>query len=477
MNYKIFKISFLIYFFPTLLIGQSLTETKKFHVAGKSQYDDDLLSKEFHKKRRDALRAIMPDSSIAVFFSNPIRNRSNDINFDFHQDPNFYYLTGLNEPNSLLIMFKENQEYDSIIDNELIFIQDKDPRKEVWDGRRKGKNGVKETLGFSSVFLNSQFPDFNIDFSDFKHLLFVPLLDDIRDNKEDRGDLFSLYKHFKIKMEAITAKVNDKPLKELMAALREVKQPEELSLMRKAISMTCNAEIELMRALEPGMTEYQSQAIVEYFFKKLGSEHTGFPSILGGGENSCILHYSTNRKKLNNPELLVVDIGAEYHGYTADVTRTIPVKGKYSLEQKLIYNIVLDAQDAGIAACRAGNRFWEPNVKATEIIQKRLQELGILKRPGDVNKFFIHGTSHYLGLDVHDAGLFGNLTPGNVITVEPGIYIPEGSDCDPKWWNIGIRIEDDILVTDSDPEILSGIAPRSVEDIEKLMSEKSVFND
>lgn len=477
MKKAFFKIVLCLFLFPFFVNGQAEDEQKNtISPVVKKQYDEDLLSKEFHRNRRDALRAIMPDSSVAVFFSNPVRNRSNDINFDFHQDPNFQYLTGLNEPNSLLLVFKEVQDFDSLIDNEFVFIQDKDPRKEVWDGKRMGKTGVKELLGFSAVLFNYQFPDFKINFSEFNKILYVPFLDDLRDDKEDRGDLYSLYRHFKLKTEG-NDKVNGKQLKDMMASLREVKLPEELALMRKAITMTCNAEVELMKALEPSMSEYQSQAIVEYFFKKNGSEHPGFPSILGGGENSCILHYSTNRKKLNNKDLLVVDIGAEYHGYTADVTRTIPVKGKYSMEQKLIYNIVLDAQNAGIAVCKAGNRFWEPNVKATEIIQKRLMELGIIKNPGEVNKYFIHGTSHYLGLDVHDAGLFGNLVSGNVITVEPGIYIPEGSDCDAKWWNIGIRIEDDILITAGDPENLSGSAPRSVEEIEKLMSEKSVFND
>ena len=219
------------------------------------------------------------------------------------------------------------------------------------------------------------------------------------------------------------------------------------------------------------MTEYQTEAIVEYVFKHHGAEYPGFPSIQGSGENSCILHYTSNRKPLYSNNLLVSDIGAEYHGYTADVTRTLPVDGKFSPEEKAIYNIVLEAQQAGIDACKKGNKFWDPHKAAQAVIAKRLLELGIIKHSYEVNKYFIHGTSHYLGLDVHDAGLYNSLQPGNVITVEPGIYIPAGSDCDPKWWNIGVRIEDDILITEDQPEVLSSKAPRKVEEIENLMQQ------
>ena len=173
-------------------------------------------------------------------------------------------------------------------------------------------------------------------------------------------------------------------------------------------------------------------------------------------------------------DLLVVDIGAEYHGYAADVTRTLPVNGKFTKEQKTIYNIVLKAQIAGIRACKVGNKFWAPNIAAISVIKKGLLQVGLIEKGFEYRKYFMHGTSHYLGLDVHDAGLYGILKPGNVITVEPGIYIPEGSDCDPKWWNIGIRIEDDVLITSAGPDILSDCVPKSVEEIEKLMQEEGL---
>ena len=176
-------------------------------------------------------------------------------------------------------------------------------------------------------------------------------------------------------------------------------------------------------------------------------------------------------------DLLVCDIGAEYHGYTADVTRTLPANEKYSYEQATIYNIVLEAQQAGIDVCKPGNKFWDPNIAATTVLSQRMKELGIIKNASELRRYFMHGTSHYLGLDVHDVGGYGPLEKNQVITVEPGIYIPEGSPCDKKWWNIGVRIEDDILITDGDPINMSGCVPRKIEEIESLMGEKSRFTE
>lgn len=256
-----------------------------------------------------------------------------------------------------------------------------------------------------------------------------------------------------------------------MAGLREVKLPEELVLMRKAIDITCEAQNELMRKLEPEMTEYQTEAIVEFVFKMNGAEHEGFPSIQGGGPHSCVLHYVTNRRTLGSGDLLVSDIGAEYHGYTADVTRTLPANGRFTPDQRKIYDLVLAAQEAGIREVRAGNQFRAAHNAATTVISKGLKELGIIQDEGDVRRYFMHGTSHYLGLDVHDAGSYGPLATGNVITVEPGIYIAKDSPCDPRWWEIGVRIEDDILVTDGDPINLSTGSPRKAEEIEAVMGE------
>ncbi len=189
-----------------------------------------------------------------------------------------------------------------------------------------------------------------------------------------------------------------------------------------------------------------------------------------------MLHYIENSKTQVGKELVLMDIGAEYHGYTADVTRTVPASGKFSPEQRVIYDLVYRAQEAGIAACKANNDFWAPHKAAAEVINKGLTALGIIKNETDKHPYFPHGTSHYLGLDVHDRGTYGPLKAGTVITVEPGIYIPEGSPCDRKWWGIAVRIEDDILITANGPENLSAKAPRKAEEIEKLMIEESAFN-
>jgi len=437
-----------------------------------SRYDDDLLSKEFHKGRREALRALMPEGSVAVFFSSPVRNRSNDVDYEYHQNPDFYYLTGLNEPNAVLIIFKETQKV-ADGNKEMIFVQDRNPDNEVWTGRRLGTTGVERQLDIQPALVNAEFLTTAIEFSKFKKVYNSRILNDTRDDTGNKSDLYDMVQFYQKKTERASPDVAG--LEMMMASLREIKLKEELDLMRKAISMTCEAQKELMKALEPGMTEYQSEAIIEFFFKANGGEDVGFPSILGSGENSCILHYTTNRKHLNNTDLQVADIGAEYHGYTADVTRTIPVKGTFSPEQKIIYNIVLDAQDAGIKQCLKGKPFMAPHYAAVEVVQNRLLYLGIIKEPGEYRKYFMHGTSHYLGLDVHDSGLYGDLKANNVITVEPGIYIPEGSPCDPKWWNIGVRIEDDVLITEGQPEVLSISAPRKAEEIEALMKEEGMF--
>jgi Xaa-Pro aminopeptidase len=440
-------------------------------------YDTDYLSTEFHKGRRDAIREKLPDSSVAVFFAAPEKTRSNDVEYQFKQDPDFYYLTGLDETNSLLFIFKDMQDIEGTQVNELLFIQDKNPFAERWTGRRLGPDSAKVKLGFKVVKSSSEFADYmKINFAKFRTVLWMNKFSDVEDDPEDRGDLSSLMKHFKVKLTAAKVKTDTNGLQYLMSGLRENKLPEEIVLMRKVIKMSCDGHKEVMKALEPGYTEYQAQAIMEFICKKSGSEYPGYPCISGGGENTCILHYTTNRRKLQKGDLLLLDAGAEYHGYSADITRTIPVSGKFTPEQKLIYNIVLDAQKAGINACRNGNNFRDPHEEAQKVIAKRLMELGIIKEPKEAFKYFFHGTSHYLGLDVHDAGLYGHLYPGNIITVEPGIYIPAGSDCDPKWWNIGVRIEDDVLITTGDPEVLSSGAPKTVEEIEALMKQESVFN-
>lgn len=454
-----------------LNIGAFAGPTDSLKAKQSNLYDTDLLPPSFHRERREALRSLLPENSVAILLANSIKNRSNDIDFEFHQNPNFYYLTGYNEPHGILLIFKEFQDNGTERTNELIFVQPRDSSKELWVGKRLGVKGVQSTLGFKSAFTNDQFADYRLDLSKFDLVFVMPEDQEMEDDIKNRGDRHSLKKHLGAKMDSTGRNINSVLLGEKMASLREVKLDEEMTLLKKAIDITCNAQRNLMQKIKVGHHEYQAEALIEYVFKSEGAEYPGFPSIVGGGENSCILHYTSNRKKLLPNDLIVVDIGAEYHGYSADVTRTFPVSGKFSKEQMIIYNIVLEAQEAGIKACMPGNRFWAANVAATAVVKKRLLQLNLIKARQDYRDYFMHGTSHYLGLDVHDVGLYGNLTEGNVLTVEPGIYIPEGSPCDPKWWGIGVRIEDDILITKTGYEVLSDCVPKSIRDIEDLMTE------
>ena len=469
---------FISVIFAFVQIGHSQEKPRK-HEINLNQYaiyDLDLLPASFHKKNRANLRNLMSNNSVAIFFSNSIKNRSNDVNFQYHQDPNFYYLTGLKEPNSILVLFKNQVLINGEKTKEILFVQPKEKSKEVWTGKRLGKVGAEMILEIETAYSNKDFNATDFQFEHFDKVYHLPKQEDVNDNVFDKSDLYNLYLQFESKTATVALENDDLTKLSLwLARLREVKSEEELLLMRKAIDITCIAQKELIKALEPKMTEYQSEAIVEYIFKANGAEYPGFPSILGSGENSCVLHYSSNRKTMLGDNLLVSDIGAEYHGYTADVTRTIPVDGHFSKEEKIIYDIVLKAQEAGIKECKAGNSFWDPNIAATSVISQELQKLGIIKSPIGVRRYFMHGTSHYLGLDVHDVGTYLPLKANSVITVEPGIYIPEGSPCDKKWWNIGVRIEDDVLITTDRPEVLSDCIPKTTKAIELMMLEKGIF--
>jgi Xaa-Pro aminopeptidase len=260
----------------------------------------------------------------------------------------------------------------------------------------------------------------------------------------------------------------------MIASLREIKTPEEMVLMRKTVSVSAIAHAEVMKAIRPGMGEAELAGLQEYVHKKLGAEYVGYPSIVGAGANSCILHYEENALVNISHDMVLMDIGAEYHGYSADVTRTVPSTGKFSPEQKAIYDLVYQAQEAIFPLCHEGTPFRDLNKKATEVLAAGLIKLGLIKDASQVTRYYPHGCSHFLGLDVHDVGDDeGPLKENMVITVEPGLYIPAGSDCDKKWWNIGVRIEDDVRIGKEKYELLSWQAPRRSADVEKMRLQKS----
>ena len=460
---------------------------------------DDLLSMDFHEGRRDALRQKLPDKSVAVFFTNPVRNRANDVDYMYHQDPNFYYLTGHRQPGAMLLIFKEKQQYGDESTNEILFVRGHNATKELYNGPRLDKSEVRDQLGIALAYEGSEFEEFPIDFSKFDQVIFKDFYNDVR-NSSEKDDLYDLISTFKVKTgyqdeslagislerEPQKNNLNVDALDSIMAQLRGIKTREELDLLRKAAKISALGQVEVMKAMEPGMSELEVQGMHEFVFKKFKAEYEGYPSIVGAGHNGCVLHYIENYKpEIEDGELILMDLGAEYHGYTADVTRTIPVNGTFTKEQKLIYDLVYKAQEAGITACRAGASFQDVYKATLDVVNRGLVELGLYEStdPEDTtdpntgrNRYYPHGCCHHIGLDVHDAGEYVTLEENMVITIEPGIYITEGSPADEKWWDIPVRIEDDFLVSEEGCENLSAGAPRTSEAIEALMKQESAFN-
>ncbi len=443
----------------------------------------DYLSKEFHAGRREALRSQMPDNSVTVIFAYPVRNFSNDVDYNYHQNPDLYYFSGYKEPHAMLLIFKDEQtDVEGNSFNEVLFVQKKNAMAEQWTGRRLGVEGAKQKLGFSTVFNGEAFANFSVDFSKFDKILFDRLPEDVADNRRDNADLYDLLQQFKKKAGITEDYAKDKRFDprgyyQLTAGLREIKTPEEMTLIRKAIEISCQGQNEVMKVIRPDMSEMEIQGLHEYVHKKYGAEGVGYGSIVGAGENGCVLHYTENSKTKVGSSLLLMDVGAEYHGYTADVTRTIPAGGKFRPEEKQIYQLVYDAQEAAFKTLKNGSKWKDADEAARNVIADGLLKLGIIKEKSEARKYYPHGLGHHIGLDVHDRGNYNTLKKDMVMTIEPGIYIPEGSDCDKKWWSIAVRIEDDVLITENGYELLSAFAPRSIPDIEKMISQKSALDD
>ena len=359
-----------------------------------------------------------------------------------------------------------------------------------------GIKGAKKELGFSKAMNSEDFANSSINFKKFDQVFIkksnvnyrITGVEDIfKEIKENK--LISEYKQAKTNLlkkevqnrvtSALKPKtnINLRFLSSNLAAMREIKTAEEIKLLTKAIRISAIGQIEVMKAMKPHMSEIELQGIHEFVYKKYGAEYEGYPSIVGAGNNGCILHYIENNKTKVGNDLVLMDLGAEYRGYTADVTRTIPANGKFTKEQKEIYDIVYQAQEAGIKASTVGNSFTASSAACWKVINEGLFKLGIIKSFNERHNYLPHSISHYIGLDVHDPGTHGTLKANSVITVEPGIYIPEGSPCDKKWWGIAVRIEDDILITENGPVNLSAEAPRKSDEIEKMMAKKSVLDE
>jgi Xaa-Pro aminopeptidase len=495
----------------------------------------DYLTKEFHAGRRDALRKLMPENSVVIIFAYPDRVFSKDVSYVYHANPDLYYFSGYNEPNAVLLIFKDKQADGS---NELFYVQHRDPTQEQWTGKRLGVEGVKSKLGFSNVYNSEDFVKSAIDFKKFSQVIYDEIPDDISGNEP--GSLKELIDAFKLKasikttdkflssdLNLIALRATPSNLDKVLAylkpkldlpaykanriieqliskpdsvtladvkkqigneysatanfenfttELRGVKTAEELVLLKKSVVLSSLAHAEAMRAVTPTTSERQLEGIMLYVHKYYGAEDEGYGPIVGSGGNGCILHYEENSATEVKNQLVLMDVGAMYHGYSADVTRTFPANGKFTEAQKAIYQLVYDAQEAVFPLCKEGVPYRSLEVKTREVLAAGLIKLGLMKDAKDLGKYYPHGVSHHLGLDVHDKGSRDNLKAGMVITVEPGIYIPEGSPCDKKWWDIGVRIEDDILIGKDGGTNLSVDAPRKWQDVEKMIAEKSLFD-
>lgn len=413
---------------------------------------------------------------VAILPTAPVRNRNRDVDYPFRPDSDFYYLTHFPEPEAVAVLVpgREHGQY-------ILFCREKNPEKEIWEGRRAGLEGARATYGADDAF-----PITDID----------EILPGLLENREKVYYSIGRYADFDARMMRWVNEVRGKArtgvhapgefvdLNHILHEMRLIKDPEEIRLMRRAAKVSAAAHRRAMQACRPGLHEYEIEAELLYEFRRGGAEFPAYPPIVGGGANGCILHYTENSAELRDGELLLIDAGAEIDGYAADITRTFPVNGRFSGEQRAIYEIVLAAQRTAIEQAKAGRHWNEPHDTAVRILTQGLKDLGLLTgdvdghiERGDYKRFYMHRTGHWLGMDVHDVGdykvedAWRLLEPGMVLTVEPGLYIAEGSDIPERFWNTGIRIEDDVLVTRDGNEVLSREAPKAIDEIEALMRE------
>ncbi|MCT7991810.1 aminopeptidase P N-terminal domain-containing protein [Laspinema olomoucense] len=424
-----------------------------------------------YQQRRQALMEKI-GSGTAIFRSAPMAVMHNDVEYTFRQDSDFYYLTGFNEPNAVAVLAPHHEEHKFVL-----FVQPKDPEKEVWTGYRMGVEGAKERYGADEAYpiseLEEKLPQYLIKASCIYYHLG-------RDRRFNETVLTHWQRLMRTYPKRGTGPVAIQDSGTILHPLRLVKSPAELELMRKAAEISVKAHIHAQEFAQPGRYEYEIQAEMEHLFRLQGGNGFAYPSIVASGANSCILHYIENDRQLQENDLLLIDAGCAYGYYNADITRTFPVSGTFTPEQQTIYDIVLEAQKQATAQVQPGNPYSKIHDTAVRVLVEGLMEIGLLT--GDIEEiikeekykpFYMHRTGHWLGLDVHDVGVYQNgeepqnLQPGNVLTVEPGIYIgletkpvegqPEIPDC---WRGIGVRIEDDVLVTPDGQEVLTEGVPK-----------------
>ena len=429
-----------------------------------------------YAERREAFVKTMGEG-VAIIPAAPQSTRSNDVEYRYRQDNDLLYLTGFPEPNCLCVLSPQHEE-----ERFVLFVQPRDREKETWTGKRYGVDGAREVFGADAAYTIDQVREVlpahlgqtdNVYFAPGRDermtALLQELIDDSRSGRARTG-------------RGVVSLVDPGAI---LHEMRLFKSAGELELMRKAVAASASAHVAAMSEVRDGTFEYELEALLEYHFRSAGGSGWAYPSIVASGANATILHYIQNDRRMRDGDLVLIDAGAEFDGYCSDVTRTFPVGQGYSPPQRRIYEIVLRAQREGIAAVRPGASMEDIHRRATEVLVDGLLDIGLLSgeagdliEKGEHARFYMHRTSHWLGLDVHDVGQYRvggasrPLEPGMVLTVEPGLYIAEDlADVSRDYRGIGVRIEDDVLVTETGYEVLSAAIPKEVDDIEAIRRE------
>jgi Xaa-Pro aminopeptidase len=430
--------------------------------------------KEF-KRRRKRLMDMIGDESIAILPTASVHLRNNDVEFPFRPDSDFYYLTGYPEPEAVAVIIPDRPHGEYVL-----FCRERDVKKETWNGKRAGLEGACEIYGADDAFPIEDMDDILPNLLEDRERIFYTMGNDAAFDQRVLSWVNEVREKVRTGIHAPDEFIS---LTHILHDMRLYKSRQEITAMRKAARISAVAHKSAMQSCQPGLMEYQVEAELVHKFMQQGARISAYPSIVGGGANSCILHYTDNNDELKDGDVLLIDAGAEYEGYASDITRTFPVNGKFTQAQKDIYQVVLSAQLAAIEQVKPGNHWNDPHKAAIKKVTEGLLELGILKgkvstliKENAYAKYYMHRTGHWLGMDVHDVGDYkvdGDwrmLEPGMVLTVEPGLYLPAGTKgLAKKWWNIGVRIEDDVLVTKDGHDVLSKDTPKTIDEIEALM--------
>jgi Xaa-Pro aminopeptidase len=436
-----------------------------------------MLTASDFKQRRKHLMRRMKKHSVALLAGSEPRVRNRDVEFPYRQHSDFQYLTGFAEPETVAVFIPGRKEGEFVL-----FCREFDKEKAIWTGRHAGLEGAREDFGADEAFPIAELGQKLPGLLENRSIVYFPIGED---EDLDRQVMASVNDVRRRARTGVQAPHEFVALEHLLHEQRLFKSAAEIEVMRKAAEISVGAHRRAMRGCRPGRFEYEIEAELLHEFALHGSRSPAYPCIVAGGANACVLHYTENSQPLADGDLLLIDAGAEYDHYASDITRTFPVNGRFSESQRLLYELVLEAQRAAIDEVRPGRRWIDPHDAAVRVLTEGLVNLGLLE--GKVKKlikdeaykpFYMHRTGHWLGMDVHDVGAYmadgkwRKLEPGMVLTVEPGLYIaPDCETVDPRWRGIGIRIEDDVLVTEDGCEVLTAALPKSVADIEALMAD------